>query len=100
MHITLNGHTFDLKSLSRKEVKELNNFADRDEEEIFWTRKLLEFYGLTPEGIDEMTARDVALLCRATQAYSIGLKRADIKNFVVGDDGDVTSSDSEPAETA
>lgn len=100
MHITLNGRTFDLKSLSRKEVREMNNLADRDEEDAFWTRKLREFYGLTPEDLEEMSARDVALLCRATQTYSLGMKRADIKNFVVGDDGDVTSSASEPAETA
>ena len=100
MHITLNGRTFDLKSLNRKQMKKLNAFTEIAEQDAFWSEILLDFYGLSPEDIDKMTARDVALLCRATQTYSMGMKRADIKNFVVGDDGDVTSSDSEPAETA
>ena len=100
MHITLNGRTFDLKSLNRKQMKKLNAFTEIAEQDAFWSEILLDFYGLSPEDIDEMTARDVALLCRATQTYSMGMKRADIKNFVFGDVGVVTSSDSEPAETA
>ena len=100
MHITLNGRTFALKSLSRKEVKELNDTTGKADEEAFWTRKLQEFYDLSSEDIEEMSARNVALLCRVTLAYSMGMKRADIKNFVVGDDGDVMSSDSELAKTA
>lgn len=86
LHLSIGEVT--IKSLSVHQIRQLREKPEADE--TFFSDMIASLYGLSPEEIDALPAREWYILTEVTSKYSLGKPLADIKNSFAGDDGLLT----------